>query len=371
MAFTDEINDYITDSDTAAQTAALTAGAKWLINLIPQERLERWVKELTIDASAGIAVTGSRLFRNPDGSFRARISSNLKGARTINAYLAARAADSNSLHFANAGDPVVYLLNQTVFIKPALAGKIDGIAYPTVLYSESTIADFPGEYTRGVVLYATIQRAISKVNDAILALDALSLSSVTEPSLPPPPSYTYTEASLGIYITTSISSFGIPPVFTPPVTDFTLANLATHLDTNKDIELSQTEIQRQRSKLELFSQDIQNALAEFNEQVEEFRSDVQKKIEQARLDQQALLQAASDTTNLNLANEAKELERQVAEYSGLLQAFNIDLGLYAQNINKAVSEYSQNIQRDTQVIGSFLNLVVTLRNELNEFLKGL
>jgi len=366
-----QILQYLTtDADTTAQSDALTAGAKWIINLIPQERLERWANAITIHATNGVDITGYRLFRDEKG-FRARITSNKIGARTVDGRFAYKVTDADSLHYATTNDPVVYIIDQTIFIKPALTGEIDGVIYPTVVYTESAVTGFPSEYYRGMILYATIQRAIFKVNDAITSLDALSLSSVTVPSTPPLPTFTYTDAILGNYLSTTVGSFGTPPDFIPPVTDFNLSTVNTYLNTNKDTELGQAELSHQRSKLELFAQDLQNALGEFNSGNVAYQAEIQKVIEQTRLDQQALLQLASDTTNINLQNEARELERQVSEYGSVLGNHNAEIGLYGQNINKVVSEYSQNLQRDSQTVAGLTNLTAALRNELNEFLKGI
>ena len=94
-------------------------------------------------------------------------------------------------------------------------------------------------------------------------------------------------------------------------------------------------------------------------------------MEQARLDQERLLKVANDTTDLNLQNQAKTLEAQIQEYASTLGKFQSDVGLYSQNVNKAVSEYSTNLQRDTQTLGGYTNLVIQLRKELEEFLKAI
>jgi len=170
--FQDRIVEYLgsADADTAAITDVLTAGAKKIVDLLPYEKLEKIAKAIDVPA-AGVAISGYRLIREKNG-FRAYDDS-FRGCRTIPSNLAYNVTNANSLHYAPTADPICYILNQKFYVKPS-DGSVDGVAYPTVLYSDSAITDFPSEWVQGVVLYGAIQRAFNKAATAIADLDAFN-----------------------------------------------------------------------------------------------------------------------------------------------------------------------------------------------------
>lgn len=366
--FQERIVEYIgADTDVASITDVLTAGAKKIVDLLPYEKLEKIAKAIDVPA-AGVAISGYRLMRDQNG-FRAYDDS-LRGCRTIPSHLAYRSTDPNSLHYAPANDPVCYILNQKFYTKPS-DGSVDGIAYPTVLYSESAITDFPSEWVQGVVLYGAIQRALNKAATAIADLDGLSMGTAATPSTPAVPSFTYTDATLGAYSSTTIGALPTPPVYTEPTTTFSITTLNTYVNTDKDIELSQAELNHQKSLLEKYQLDIQNELGTFNANNADFQLESQRLIEQARITSQENLTSAKDSTDLSIQNRAKQLEADIQEYIQTLQKFQSDVALYAQNVNLVVSTYSTNLQRDSLTVQNYFNLVKELRLEYNEIVKAI
>ncbi len=140
--------------DDAALSDFLTAGAKFIVNILPAERVEKFTSDLT-DAGAGISVTTARILRAHKSGY---------GARKIDAGLASQAVDSGSIHFSSIIDPVWYILNGVAFVKP-FGGTVVGMAYPTVAFGDSTITAFPADLDEGVVLYASIHGRLRQMSD--------------------------------------------------------------------------------------------------------------------------------------------------------------------------------------------------------------
>lgn len=144
-------------SDTTAVSDWLSAGAKYLIDLLPEDKADRMTSEVT-DAGSGISVTGHRVFSAYKSGYRAPIKDEEEYARYV---------DANSRFYATSITPVAYILNGLLFVKPGGGtGKV--IAYPTVVHGDTTITGFPTEWEQAVVLYAGIQGALAKLQSATL-----------------------------------------------------------------------------------------------------------------------------------------------------------------------------------------------------------
>jgi chromosome segregation ATPase len=207
----DRIQDYCgTISDTAQLTDVLTAGAKVIVNAIPEEKLDLYSAAIT-DSGSGATVSGHRLVRAHKSGYT---------ARRVDAGLKSQVALATSMHKATTTSPVWYVENGSGYVLPS-GGTIIGVAYPTVLYSDSSISSFPTEWIHGVVLYGVIQVLLSKSNVAYDALNALTMDTVNAPSAPADASFTYTDATLGTYTSTSIGSFGTAPTYTKPTCSLT------------------------------------------------------------------------------------------------------------------------------------------------------
>lgn len=128
-----------------------TAGAKWLIDLIPEEKALRYTTTAT-DSGSGVSVASSRVFSAYKAGYR---------AIPLHPEEYARYVDSASRFYGTATTPVYYILNGSLFVKPG-GGTARVIAYPTVAYTDSTITGFPTEWEQAVILYAAQQYAQSK-----------------------------------------------------------------------------------------------------------------------------------------------------------------------------------------------------------------
>lgn len=157
--FQSRIEDLVgTVTDTTALSDWVSAGAKYLIDLLPEDKADRMSVALAVDGTTGVSVTGHRVLSAYKDGYRATIKDEEEYARYV---------DSNSRFYATASTPVAYILNGFLFVKPGGGtGKV--IAYPAVLYSASTITGFPTEWEQAVILYAAVQASLAKLQNATL-----------------------------------------------------------------------------------------------------------------------------------------------------------------------------------------------------------
>ena len=375
-------------SDDTALSDYLTAGAKFIVNILPPERVEKFTTDLA-DAGSGVSVTTSRVLRAHKSGYK---------ARRIDAGLSAQAINSSSIHYAGSTDPVWYISNGLAYVKPT-SGTVVAMAYPTVAYGDSTIAAFPVDLDEGVVLYACIQGRLRQMSDlTITTLGGLSISTFAKPIAPPSPSFTYTDAvysnaaytsaeyTPAIYVNALIDtisattiSFADTLAYTPPVFGGSYSNADTAL-TNQDIELANAHLNKVSAQLEQMQKDLLVSLNDFNKDKGEFDAALQIAISQAQLTQQRLVEQTRiqvelnrfnaqqalqealanasqesqvditnrranlelDITNkskameLSIINESKELERQIQEYSSKLQIYVQDINAYSTEINQEI-----------------------------------
>lgn len=113
---------------------------------------------------------------------------------------------------------------------------------------------------------------------------------------------------------------------------------------------------------------LSNALNQFQAEVVPYQANIQKIITQAQLDQQVLLQVASNTDNINMQNEARELERQIAEYRFTLEKFSSELQAYSVQVNGEVSRVGLLLNKYNAQYTQMQGVLANLQNEFNKFL---
>jgi hypothetical protein len=236
-------------NDDAALSDWLTSGAKFITNILPLERLEKFTVNLTSDPTTGVSVVAHRVLSANKAGY---------GARKVPQELTAQVVNTGSIHYAGTTDPVWYILNGSAFVKPA-GGTVVAMAYPTVAYGDSTITAFPADLDEGVVLYASIQGRLRQISDlAITTLGGLSISTITPPTAPAAISVTYTNTDTAL--------------------------------TNQDVELAQghlskvhTQISEYGAKLQLYTVDtsvysnkIQEEAARISGRISQYNSQYQQ-----------------------------------------------------------------------------------------------
>ena len=418
------VEDKIGDvSDTAALSDFLTAGAKFIVNILPPERIEKFTTNLA-DAGSGISVTTSRVLRAHKSSY---------GARRIDAGLAAQVLDSGSIHYATSTDPVWYISNGLAFVKPT-SGTVVAMAYPSVAFGDSTIAAFPVDLDEGVVLYACIHGRLRQISDLIITtLGGLSISTISKPTAPSAPSFTYTDAvysdasytsaeyTAAIYtnalidtVASTAVSFSDTISYTPPVFSGSYTGVDAAL-TNLDIELSNAHLSKVNSQLDEMQKDLLVSLNEFNKDKADFDANLQialtdaqltqqRLIEQTRIQvelnkfnaqqalQEALANAAQDSqvdivnrraaleldiTNkskameLDIINRSKGLEQQIQEYSASLQLYGQEINSYSTEINQEVSRVNSYLSIYNTQYQAFASGLAELRKEFEQFIKSI
>jgi len=172
-------------SDVAALTDWLQAGAKYITNILPEQRVEKYTVDLT-DAGSGISVLLHKVFGAHKSNY---------GARRVSSSLAAQVANTSSIYYAGTTDPVWYILNGLAYVKPS-GGTVRAMAYPLPLYTDSVITGFPLDLEYGVILYAAIQARLRQLSDlAMTTIGGLSFTEQVAPTAPTSPSFTYEDVS--------------------------------------------------------------------------------------------------------------------------------------------------------------------------------
>lgn len=401
----DDLTGFASTDDNALSDW-LTEGARQIIDILPMSRLDRMAE--TANFTTFVGVEDSKILhilRKDENN-----SDVLMPCREIHASQSGRAADSNYMEYATSSDPVYYLENKRVYTLPASASTDDSKIVKinedrTVLYSDSTIDNFPKEATNAAILYASknaLMRLMNAKQSSVSALNISDLSiSGSSPVSPSISTVTYSnatnaDASSSTLATVSVdvvpakidvdtnaptytkpsltlTTLGLPdlsitasapsdisvsaasvsfsqavPSFTPPVLTVDVSQFETFLETDEDTELAQLQLGRLNNEVNQYQANIQNEIATFNEGVEVYRAELQKAVKNAEL---------------TSASEAQKIQ----EYSN-------DIQKYAANVNKEVTEYQQNTQKELNIYSTKVRAEIDkfradIQNELNEFNK--
>lgn len=217
-----------TVTNTDALDASLTAAARIIVDLLPLDKGIEWSADFTAGDGTGITLSILRPIYAHKAYYRARrISAEDKG----------RAADSGSLFYAVAKDPVWYIEKSKAYVLPG-GGTIVGIAYPIVKGTDNKVGGFPHAFEEGVVLYAAIQDLLGKKYVKIGTLEALVLDSISTINAPVAPSFTWSSVSytnaaysnaswadalIDSISATTIADFITMPTYTKPTISMTSA----------------------------------------------------------------------------------------------------------------------------------------------------
>ncbi len=171
-------------------TTFLTDGAKEIINILPYD-----LKEKCASISIVNATNGTTLDMDAGGDILqvTRLSANSGGyyipCRQLHPMYGDLTNDSSSLYYASATDPAYWITSNssgasTLFIKPtttdAQPSNVYRVAYPSVAYSDSVVANFPNEAEYLVTLYAaikTLQNAMGGMN-SVTAIDTTAFDAI-------------------------------------------------------------------------------------------------------------------------------------------------------------------------------------------------
>jgi len=326
------------------------------------------------------------------------------------------ASESTSLQKATADYPQYYILNQKLYILPSGSFTYSAVDYTTLSdLSGSAINNFPTSLIPIVVNYAAMKAlqermvgytglsglvlslpstppqptlsfgvtsdgmtTVAAVDNVSLpeyvsiadpSIDALDLSSSnsaidTIPTPPGAPSFIYTDAALqGSYSAQSATFSTAAPTYTPPVMkEINFTKITSLIETDEDIELAQSKLSEEQQKVTEFSAKIQDSLNTFNKENAEYQIQFQKSINEFEKDIQRRIQEMSLSTNVDLQNKAKGLEKEASKYNSQLQRYGTQIQQYQAQLNAVVQEWTlENLNY------KFAKWQADLQENLNEY----
>jgi len=364
--FQARIEDHVgtlASADTTFMADVLTAGARLVIDRLADkssDKIELYAVEKS-DGGSGEGITAGRIIS---------AHKNYQPARRIPIEMKARALDANSIHYALATDPVWFIEMNNGYVLPG-GGTLRYIPYPTVTSGLSIIEKYPPEGYDAMILYASVRYMMRILSDLTTStIGGLSgFSSPLSPAPPALPSFTYVNASAAIVGLAEITFTGTL-TFTPPVFGGAYINIKAALG-NQDVELAMGYNSELQAQLSQYSQDIQNAVAKFQEDLQEYQSGLQIKIENARLESQKLSQQAQIITDVNLQNAINSLNEQVQEYQALLGKYQIDTGIYGNQIQKESLRIQSLLSQYQLMSTNYLQILENLKKEFQSALESL
>jgi hypothetical protein len=304
------------------------------------------------------------------------------------------AAESTSLQKATNDYPQYYFLNQTLQVLPTGSITVSVVDYTTLAnLNGSTITDFPSSLIPIVVNYAAMKALqekmvgytglsglvlslpstppqptlsfgvtddgmtqVSAVSGVSLpeyisvadpSIDALDLSSSNNsidviPDPPGAPSFVYLDASLkGSYEAYAPAFNASVPVYSAPVMkEINFSKITSLIETDEDIELAQSKLSEETQKVSEFSAKVQDSLNSFNEENTKYQIEFQKHVSEFDKEVQKRIQEMSLSSNADIQNKAKGLEKDSAEYSAQVQRYTTQMQKYQAQLNQVVQEWT-------------------------------
>ena len=314
-----------------------------------------------------------------------------KAATEISPVKRFAAAESTSLQKATADYPQYYVLDQKLYILPSGNFTYSAVDYTTLVnLNGSTINNFPTSFIPLVVNYAAMRSLHEKmvgytgvsglvlslpsvppqptlafsVTDGLSAIQTaeitdvslpvyvsvadpvitdINLSSFTTPAAVADPSFLYTDAALAGSFSNITLSIGTAPTYTPPVMkeiDFT--KITSLIETDEDIELAQSKLSEETQKVSEFTAKIQDSLNVYNKENAIYQIEFQKGVQEFEAENGRKIQEMSLSTNIDLQNKAKSLEKEMASYSSQLQKFGTEMQRNQTDISREVQSWTLN-----------------------------
>ena len=171
----------------------------------------------------------------------------------------------------------------------------------------------------------------------------INLSSFTTPAAVADPSFLYTDAALAGSFSNITLSIGTAPTYTPPVMkeiDFT--KITSLIETDEDIELAQSKLSEETQKVSEFTAKIQDSLNVYNKENAIYQIEFQKGVQEFEAENGRKIQEMSLSTNIDLQNKAKSLEKEMASYSSQLQKFGTEMQRNQTDISREVQSWTLN-----------------------------
>lgn len=176
MSFTAEIGHYVgATSDYTTEIAQwLTDGVKTVVSRIgalAPDMLEQFATTAAITDGNGVnlAAKGRVLMVERDASSSANANDDLRTAKPVKLQFKNQLSSTTSLYYAPPEDPKYYVEAGTLYIKPtpsaAEAGVVHHVTFGAVDDTNETIAYFPDEFKKHVVLWVAMNVLHAKMID--------------------------------------------------------------------------------------------------------------------------------------------------------------------------------------------------------------
>ena len=348
MSFKTQVEDLIgsVGDDTLISQSLQDIGGE-IISALPSAKLLPVAKTTAI-SSSGLTIADKKVLAVDKSDVR---------AKPIPAHEKAKYNDTASIYAATDTNPVYYLEDEKVYVNGAAgSGATSGHLHyvpllPTsdgstlTVHGDSAVANFPLEAQQLMVLGSAVRCLQRLLSNATSLLPSDISGSLTFAGPPDPPSLS----------DTSISFSATAPVYTSPTVageteelTATLSNDATadnnkvdfsdwfevvgdFIQTEEDIELAGSQLQKISTYLNAYSQAMQNKLNIFNDANVEYQAELQKAIQNAQL-------ASTDD-----AQKIQKYQAGIQDYSAqvnkAIQERNSDIQNFNAKLQKQVTDY--------------------------------
>ena len=139
--------------DTTAMSDWLTAGARTVLNMLPPNKLKRVSSQHAFVNTADVEGRRVLTVTRNDGTID-------HPCREVLPSMRGRVIDSNYMEYATNTDPVYYIDNQLLTVKPDSSGSNQRLTFVnsaiTVAHTDTAITNFPDEAEKAVVLYLSL-----------------------------------------------------------------------------------------------------------------------------------------------------------------------------------------------------------------------
>ena len=281
--------------------------------------------------------------------------------------------NDNSLHKATATFPKYYIqAGNKVIVNPVpTSGETVLVNYVDFLKIDDDCD------LRGAVINHACASEFNKLATAAAPsapdFGSALVIGVSAPTALSVPSFTYTNASVSDIVAPLVSISDMAslstsaPTYTKPVQSFDVSQFETFLETEEDIELAQGQLGRLQHEMQIYQNNIQNELNEFNKENVAYQEDIQRKAQNFQKDIQVEIENIknrinSDNTNIQkdiqieLQNRLQDFQQDVQEYSAKVNRYSAELNQYQQDIGKSVQSYSNTLSKEAQEYQSKLGL---------------
>jgi len=407
MSFKTQIEDLIGNvgDDTLISQSLQDIGGE-IISALPNRKLLSVAKTSAI-SSSGLTIADKKVLAVDKGDIT---------AKPIPASQKAKYNDTTSIFAASDTDPVYYIEDEKVYVNGAAgSGETSGTLHfvpllPTsdgstlTVHGDSAVANFPLEAQQLLVLGSAVrclQRLLSNATSSLPSDISGSLSFGSVPSPPSIATISYSDATNADATTTGVSSVSVSsvtiadisgnaPTYTAPAVageteelTGTLTNDATadnnkidfsdwfevvgdFIQTEEDIELAGSQLQKISTYLNAYSQAMQNKLNIFNKensiyqasvqaQLAKHNTDLQRTLRQLQVDAEEAKQESAQATDVDkfnkaqdqalaLQNKANTLQAAIQNNDDLIQKYSSEIQSYSAQVNKAVQERNSDIQ---------------------------